>query len=206
MIEKSLRFSFAVMSGGEGRRFGADKTKAKLLNKPLYMYAIETGLALTDDVMLVSRDSSKYKPFISGVRYFNDEYPNQCPMAGMMTAAKHAVYDRVFVLSADAPLFTPALAAYIAEKGRGFDGVIPVIGGKNYNLAAIYSVNMLKNLEEFYNKGIYKLNICYGNSDILFLKDSDFAKNFNIEKSFININTVADMEKAAELVLSAKSI
>ncbi len=197
-------FSFAVMSGGEGRRFGSDKTKARLLGKPLYMYALEIGMSLTDDVMLVSRDPLKYEPFLEGVKYLADEYPNQCPMAGMMTAAKHASCGRVFILSADAPLFSSRLAAYIAEKGAGRDAAIPVIGGKNYNLAAVYSVSMLKSFEICYNKGIYRLTDCYGNNDVIFLGERDMPDYIAAEHSFLNINTVKDLE-LAEHILSLKN-
>ena len=199
-----MRFSFAVMSGGEGRRFGSDKTKALLLGKPLYMYALEAGILLSDDVMLVSRDPLKYEPFIKGIKYLADEYPNQCPMAGMMTAAKHAVYDRVFVLSADAPLFSSRLVSYIAEKGTGRDAAIPVLNEKNYNLAAIYSVSMLKSFESFYNKGAYRLTGCYEGHDVLFLKEPDLPDYAATEHSFLNINTLKDLE-LAERILSHKN-
>lgn len=189
------KFSFAVMSGGEGRRFGGDKTKALLNSKELYLYSIEKGLTLSDDVMLISRNSKKYNPFVDNVRYIEDEYENQCPMAGMITAANNAKYDNIFILSADMPLISIDVIKLICKNFQNCDAVIPVINEKSYNLTAIYKKSLLKSLINFYKNNIYKLNICFNQFNITFLDEKYFSK-YNIQKEFLNINTTSQLDIA----------
>lgn len=189
------KFSFAVMSGGEGRRFGGDKTKALLNSKELYLYSIEKGLKLSDDVMLISRNSKKYNPFVDNVRYIEDEYENQCPMAGMITAANNAKYDNIFILSADMPLISIDVIKLICKNFKNCDAVIPVINEKSYNLTAIYKKSLLKSLIDFYKNNIYKLNICFNQFNITFLDEKYFSK-YNIQKEFLNINTTSQLDIA----------
>lgn len=200
-----MKLTFALMSGGEGRRFGSDKTKALLNGKPLYLYGLELGLSLTDDILHLSRDPAKYEPFTGGVRYIADAYPNQCPMAGMITAANEARYDHLFVLSADSPLLQKPIVEFLFESGKGYDAVIPVINGKYYNLAALYSKKMLKSLYDYYNQGVYKITLCYENFNILFIDENILNVNGFSQNSFININTAEELETASNLLLERVS-
>ena len=58
-----MDISYAMLSGGKAKRFGSDKTKALYKEKPLYIYGLETGLKVSCDVMHISKDAEKYKPF-----------------------------------------------------------------------------------------------------------------------------------------------
>lgn len=187
------------MSGGIGKRFGSDKTKALLAGKPLYRYGLELGLEVSGDVMHVSRNILKYEPFIKGVRYIEDEYPYMCPMAGMITAANHALNKRIFILSADAPLFDKKLIQYFDSIMGGYDAVIPLIDGKYYNLAALYSKKMLKGLLKFYNNGVYKITESLSNFNVLFLQEDKIFSISPSKASFLNLNTEEELQKAAEI-------
>lgn len=192
-------FSFVIMAGGEGKRFGKDKTKALLNGKELFIYSVEKGIKMTDDVIIVSRNKEKYKPFINNVKYIEDEYENQCPMAGMITVSNYAKYDNIFIISADTPLLSTDVIEIIISNLNSYDGVIPVINGKSCNLSAIYKKNTLKSLLPFYEKGIYKLNISFKDFNILYLDETYFHK-YNINKEFLNINTINDLENAKKFI------
>ena len=69
-----MECSFALLSGGNSRRFNDDKTKALLNGTPLYKYGLECGLLISDDVIHISKNKEKYKPFIKGVKYIEDEF------------------------------------------------------------------------------------------------------------------------------------
>ncbi len=196
--------SFAVISGGEGRRFGSDKTRAMLNGKELYRYGVELGMSISDDVMLVSRDSAKYAPFIDGVTYLEDELENQCPMAGLITAARHAKHDVIFALSADTPLLDKDIVNFICSHINEYDAVIPDIDDKFWNLAACYKKSTLLNLLTYYERGHYKLVTALNDFNILPLKNVKFVdKCLNIRK-FININNQIELEKTTQIVDNLK--
>ena len=138
-----MKCSFALLSGGSSRRFVSDKTKALLYGKPLFLYGLECGLEVSDDVLHISKNKDKYKPFINNVKYIEDELDVICPMSGLITAARHAKYEYIFILSADSPLITGNFFKYLYNNIKSYDGVMPVINSKSYPLTAVYKKSIL---------------------------------------------------------------
>ena len=193
-----MNISYAVLSGGQAKRFGSDKTKALYKGKPLYLYGIETGLSLSSDVMLISKDSSKYQPYLKNVQYLQDDLGEICPMSGLIKAGQSAKYDDIFILSADAPLIEKEFVTFLYSHFNNCDGVIPVINGKNYTLMGFYKRKVLLNMLDDYNnknfkiiKSLEKYNIKYINEDII------FSSGFN-DTMFTNINFQEDLNKLEE--------
>lgn len=193
-----MDISYAVLSGGQAKRFGSDKTKALYKGKPLYLYGIETGLALSSDVMLISKDSSKYQPYLKNVQYLQDDLGEICPMSGLIKAGMSAKYDDIFILSADAPLIEKEFVKFLYSSFSNCDGVIPVINGKSYTLMGFYKRKVLLNMLDDYNnknfkiiKSLEKYNIKYINEDII------FSSGFN-DTMFTNINFQEDLNKLEE--------
>lgn len=193
-----MDISYAVLSGGQAKRFGSDKTKALYKGKPLYLYGIETGLSLSSDVMLISKDSSKYQPYLKNVQYLQDDLGEICPMSGLIKAGQSAKYDDIFILSADAPLIEKEFVTFLYSHFNNCDGVIPVINGKNYTLMGFYKRKVLLNMLDDYNnknfkiiKSLEKYNIKYINEDII------FSLGFN-DTMFTNINFQEDLNKLEE--------
>ena len=193
-----MDISYAVLSGGQAKRFGSDKTKALYKGKPLYLYGIETGLSLSSDVMLISKDSSKYQPYLKNVLYLQDDLGEICPMSGLIKAGQSAKYDDIFILSADAPLIEKEFVTFLYSHFNNCDGVIPVINGKSYTLMGFYKRKVLLNMLDDYNnknfkiiKSLEKYNIKYINEDII------FSSGFN-DTMFTNINFQEDLNKLEE--------
>lgn len=193
-----MDISYAVLSGGQAKRFGSDKTKALYKGKPLYLYGIETGLSLSSDVMLISKDSSKYQPYLKNVQYLQDDLGEICPMSGLIKVGMSAKYDDIFILSADAPLIEKEFVKFLYSSFNNCDGVIPVINGKSYTLMGFYKRKVLLNMLDDYNnknfkiiKSLDKYNIKYINEDII------FSSGFN-DTMFTNINFQEDLNKLEE--------
>ena len=190
-----MDISYAVLSGGKAKRFGSDKTKALYKGKPLYIYGLETGLSISSDVMHISKDAEKYKPFLENVRYLQDDLEEICPMSGLIKAGQIAKYDDIFVVSADAPLIEKEFVKFLYSNFYDCDGIIPVINGKSYTLMSFYKRKVLLNMLNDYNnknfkiiKSLEKYNIKYINEDII------FSSGFN-DTMFININFQEDLNK-----------
>ncbi len=190
-----MNISYAVLSGGKAKRFGSDKTKALYKKKPLYLYCLETGLSVSSDVMHISKDAAKYKPFLENVQYLQDDLEEICPMSGLIKAAQAAKYDDIFTVSADAPLINSDFVKFLYGYFKDCDGVIPVINDKSYTLMSFYKRKVLLNMLNDYNnknfkiiKSLEKYNIKYINEDII------FSSGFN-DTMFTNINFQEDLNK-----------
>ena len=189
-----MKCSFALLSGGSSRRFVSDKTKALLYGKPLFLYGLECGLEVSDDVLHISKNKDKYKPFINNVKYIEDELDVICPMSGLITAARHAKYEYIFILSADSPLITGNFFKYLFNNIKSYDGVMPVINSKSYPLTAVYKKSILLSMEEDYNKENYKLIKSLERHNIIYLQEDEIIKAGFKKDIFININYKDDLK------------
>lgn len=193
-----MECSFALLSGGNSRRFVDDKTKALLYGRQLYLYGLECGLKISGDVLHISKNKVKYEPFIENVRYVEDELDEVCPMSGLITAARHAKYEYIFILSADSPLITDNFFKYLYNNINGYDGIIPVINSKAWPLTALYKRHVLLSMESDYNKGNYKLMKSLENHNILHMEEKEIIKAGFTKDIFVNINYKDDIKLLEE--------
>lgn len=193
-----MKCSFALLSGGSSRRFVSDKTKALLYGKPLFLYGLECGLEVSDDVLHISKNKDKYKPFINNVKYLEDELDVICPMSGLITAARHAKYEYIFILSADSPLITGNFFKYLYNNIKSYDGVMPVINSKSYPLTAVYKKSILLSTEEDYKKENFKLIKSLERHNIIYLQEDEIIKAGFKKDIFININYQDDLKSLEE--------
>lgn len=193
-----MEYSFALLSGGSSRRFEDDKTKALLYGKPLYLYGLECGISISYDVMHISKNREKYKPFLENVSYIEDELEVLCPMSGLITAGRKSKYDYIFVLSADSPLITGDFFKYLYNNINGCDGVIPVVNGKEYPLIALYKKHVLLSMEQEYKNNEYKLLKSLKKHNILYIEENEIFKAGFKKDMFININYKEDLKSLEE--------
>lgn len=193
-----MKCSFALLSGGSSRRFVSDKTKALLYGKPLFLYGLKCGLEVSDDVLHISKNKDKYKPFINNVKYLEDELDVICPMSGLITAARHAKYEYIFILSADSPLITGNFFKYLYNNIKSYDGVLPVINSKSYPLTAVYKKSILLSMEEDYKKENFKLIKSLERHNIIYLQEDEIIKAGFKKDIFININYKDDLKSLEE--------
>lgn len=190
-----MNISYAVLSGGKAKRFGSDKTKALYKDKPLYLYVLETGLAVSSDVMHISKNAEKYQPFLENVRYLQDDLEETCPMSGLIKAAQTAKYDDIFTVSADAPLINSEFVKFLYGYFKDCDGVIPVINGKSYTLMSFYKRDVLLAMIDDYKNKNYKITKSLEKFNIKYVCEEDiFAAGFK-SRMFTNINFQEDLDK-----------
>lgn len=190
-----MNISYAVLSGGRAKRFGSDKTKALYKEKPLYIYGLETGLSVSSDVMHISKNAEKYKPFLENVQYLQDDLEEICPMSGLIKAAQAAKYDDIFTVSADAPLISSDFVKFLYGYFKDCDGVIPVINGKSYTLMSFYKKYLLLAMLNDYKNKNYKIIKSLEKFNIKYVCEEDiFAAGFK-SKIFTNINFQEDLNR-----------
>jgi molybdopterin-guanine dinucleotide biosynthesis protein A len=196
-----LRLSCAILAGGMSRRFGTDKTLAELEGIPLVKRVYDSVSNYSDDIMLIAKDTSKYA-FLENVRHLKDISEKQCALVGIITALSYAENDRVFVISADSPLFPFDAVPMMCGYG---ETVIPEVNGKLYTLAAIYPKNILPILNSAFENNRYRVTEALSAVSITklpysaFLPFDRFTKS-EIANGFININTQNDLQTAQQLI------
>ncbi len=184
----------AVLSGGNSKRFEKDKTKALLHSKPLFQYGLECGLKVSDNVIHISKNKEKYKPFMENVLYYEDDLKEVCPMSGLIKAGMQAVYNKVFVISADSPLVTPEFIIYMFSIMEDYDVVMPVVNEKHYPLICLYKKNVLQSMEKDYNIGNYKLIKSIEKHKVKYVDEKEILLKGFSKTIFTNINYQIDLQ------------
>lgn len=190
-----IKLSFALLSGGNSVRFGSDKTTTLYKGLPLFMYGLKTGLSISDDVMHISKNPDKYKPFIESVKYLADDLETVCPMSGLIKAGNEAVYENIFVMSADAPLVSSKFVEFLADNINLYDGIVPSVNNKFYPLISIYKKYVLKSMIDDYKKNNFKIIKSLERFNILYLNEDVIFNNGFTTEIFTNINYTDDLKK-----------
>ncbi len=185
--------SVAILSGGKGRRFGCDKTLTMLRDKPLYSYPLLFAQTISDDVIFISRDKDKYKPFENNVRYLEDDYENQSALAGVLTALDRAKHDKILIIAADMPFINSKVVEILMNSLDRFDIATPIIDNKLMPLISIYNKNVREIFLNFYTNKIYRLNDVFNELNYCAVYESTFNSAGVLNEQFININRNEDL-------------
>ena len=193
-----LDITVAIIAGGMSRRFGSDKTLAPLFGKPLIAWVAEGAALVTDDVLVISKNSGKYA-FLENVRQAEDLYDVQCPLAGLLSAFHYGRYDTVFMISADMPAFPFAALDMMYQAMGKADAVLPYIGEKYFPTAALYHRRTLEVFTTMLKKEDYKLVNALHVLNTVILDKEAFVPYDTDGCAFINTNTPADLARLEEL-------
>jgi len=111
------------------------------------------------------------------------------------------------------PFIKPQLVKYIINKWKhskknlltitgysspknGWDAAIPVFDNKPQPLFGIYSKKVIRNMEETIKNGIRSLREFLKKLDVLYISEDEVRTIDPEGRSFVNINTLEDYEKA----------
>lgn len=112
-----------VLAGGQSSRMGRDKALVELDGITLLDRAIELLRPHAKEVLVIG-DPDKYAPGHATV--VPDDIPGKGPLAGLVTALKHARYVRLLVLACDLPNINDRLLIHLKNDLIGdVDAVVP---------------------------------------------------------------------------------
>ncbi|WP_251341628.1 molybdenum cofactor guanylyltransferase [Haloplanus halophilus] len=121
-----------VLAGGRSTRFGdEDKAVAPLAGTPMIRRVVDRVAPAVDAVVVNCR--AEQVPAISDaldgaavpVRFAEDEYPDEGPMAGMATGLRAVDTEYAFVVACDMPFVDADFVAYLFERAAGHDAAVP---------------------------------------------------------------------------------
>lgn len=140
-------FDGVVLSGGKGRRFGADKTAVRLAGSSLLDRAVSALAAARRVVVVGPRDPAPVSgPVVVRVR---EDPPGGGPGAAIAAGLAEVSAPVVVVLAADLPFVdagpVASLVAALEEAAGSVDGVVPLdADGRSQPLLAAYRTDALR--------------------------------------------------------------
>ena len=200
MIENNILG--VVLAGGKSKRFGDDKTTAKLGNKTLLDHTIEKIEKKFDEILIVS-NNEKHASIKKNVFSTKDLIEGHLgPLVGVLSAMewikKHKKnYNWIATFPCDTPFFDENLVDKIMNCPKNSSKKLFFLksGNRRHNIFGLWSLELKDILLEDINKGHRKVEEWANKvgSEIIEINDEN-------DYNFLNINTKEDLEKAKKKI------
>jgi molybdopterin-guanine dinucleotide biosynthesis protein A len=200
----------AVLAGGRGSRLGGAKANAGLAGRPLISYPLAALAAAGLDPFVVAKPATA--PSVrslsrtalqtanggpaGGLDLVIEPAEPTHPLAGIVAALQYAEAP-VVVLGCDFPFAPPQLLRFLAEAPEPL--VVPAPGGDAQPLVARWTPDLLLDLEAALARE-EPLRRTVASLSARLLTDAELAAFGDPGRVFFNVNTVADLRAAAELL------
>jgi len=191
-----------VLAGGKSKRFGDDKTTAKLGEKTLLDHTVEKIEKKFDEILIISNNETTISNN-KNVFFTKDLIEGHLgPLVGVLSAMEWVKrnkknYNWIATFPCDTPFFDEKLIDKIKNSPRNSSKKLFFLksGTRRHNIFGLWSLELKEILLEDINKGQRKVEEWANKigSEIIEINDDN-------EYSFLNINTKQDLEKAKKKI------
>lgn len=194
------KFTVAIIAGGQSSRMGRDKAFLKLGGATL----IERVMAASADLgqsetILIANQPDDYRHL--GLPMYTDIYPGKGSLGGIYSALARATNPAALVLACDMPFIkTDLLRFMIAQFDKETDIVVPRVKGYPQGMLAIYRKTCLAPIRARLDDNRLKIIGFYSEMRVTYLDEADYAPYDPEGRSFTNLNTPAELERARRLI------
>jgi molybdopterin-guanine dinucleotide biosynthesis protein A len=182
-----------LLAGGQNTRFPT--LKGFIKNDGTSIIARTLSLLETVSERAVISTNAPELYFRFGVPMVGDIIKNSGPMGGIVSVFTATGADEVFVAACDMPFIHKPIIKYIID-GRSGEATVPVVGEKPEPLLAVYTRAAADAMFREMESGQRSLRRMLPKLKVTYL-DMENVQTLDPEgKSFININTPEDYERA----------
>ncbi len=184
--------SVAILAGGRSRRMGQDKALLPIGGRSVIEWVLDRVVPLSDDVTIITDVPGKYRHL--DYRMIGDIFPGKGSLGGIYTAVHAAQYLHCVVVACDMPLLNTDLLRYLADLAPGFDVVVPRIEEFPETMHAVYGKGCLEPIKSRLLADQLKIIGFFEDVRVRYVERNDVSRFDPTFRSFININTPADLE------------
>lgn len=211
MADDLSSLALIINAGGESRRMGRSKALLPVPpdGTPLIAHVARRLASLSlDRVIVVANDPTlpAMAQLSAPTIFVADAYPGAGTLGGIATGLQR-INGWAVVVACDLPLVAPqvfALLAHIAaerdEQGECWDAVVPVIGGYEEPLHALYHRRCLPAIEARLAQGQRRVISFMGDVRTRYVSEDELRSVDPQLHSFVNANTPAEWDAALQLL------
>ena len=190
-----------VLAGGRSSRMGENKAFMPFKESCLLEEVVKVLSKLFEEIIIVTENVKELECFskYSNLRIIPDMnfHGDKNSLIGMYTGLSKCKAPFAFITGCDMPFLNSSLINYMMGKVNvNTDLVIPYYGGHYQPLHGIYGKGCLKPMELLLENRTYKINKFFGHVNITKIDLEEIQKFDRELKSFLNINTQVDYNKA----------
>jgi len=194
---QSKNASVIVLSGGTSRRFGRDKSQAKIAGKSLI--ALILGSIPLDFKIVIVGENPKIES--SQYQCVYEDPIGGGPLAGFKAGLDASASELVALIATDMP-FAIGLVLNLINSMKANDDAVMYVDAKGFNqpLAAVYRSKSVKraltDMGEVHGKSMREL--------VSHLKVHEIEMSDEVALALVDIDTVADLEQAIAFAAKVK--
>ncbi len=201
--EASVRppaISVVVLAGGQGRRLGLDKALLEVQGQPLLVRTVQTLAVLSDDVLVVANDPSRYEALRLPARLVADEQSGMGALMGLLSGLKAARHSYALAVACDMPFLSLPLLRHMVTLVEGQDVVIPRLDGMLEPLHAIYGKSCLPFMARLLEHKCRQIIAFFREVKVRYVDEHEVDRLDPLHLSFVNVNTPGDWERVQTLL------
>jgi molybdopterin-guanine dinucleotide biosynthesis protein A len=186
-----------ILSGGKSSRMGTNKALLKInemTNIERIITRLQTGFP---NPVLVTNDPEAYR--FLGIKTIGDHFQGKGPIAGIHAGLCASSTELNVVAACDMPFISVKLAAALVEKIQNYDAVIPVIGGRQQPLFAVYKKKLAGVMEECLKADRLRIKDLLDSVNALYLTEQELKVELSLDRIFFNMNNPYEYEEALQL-------
>lgn len=181
-----------ILAGGENRRLPFIKSMVTVDGIPVIERILEVHKRLFEKIIISTNMPEMY--FRYGLSMAGDIVNERGPLTGILSAMMSHEDESFFVMASDMPFPNESLIRYIISVDCGADAVIPVYQGEPQPLLGIYNRRLIRQMYSSIAQKKKSMRRFVSEIDTHFIDEE--IKNIDPEgRSFININTINDLNK-----------
>ena len=171
-----------ILCGGKSSRMGFDKALLSVNNTYVLLETYQKLATIFESVVLVTDDCRKFPAVFSNCHMWEDEYSEQGPLGGIVTALEKMTTDFLFVTACDIPNISVKDISRLVSEAMDNDVVLFAKGEKYETLCARYSNRCLPIFKEQLDNNQYRIRANFDQLRLKVLAVSETNKLHNVNR------------------------
>ena len=204
MTAPSPDLTVAVLAGGKSSRMGSDKAFVRVRGRPLIEDVLEQMAGLGAETVLITNQPQAYRYL--GVPLFGDVLPDVGALGGLYSALHHSTRARTLCVACDMPFVARPLLEHLIALSADCDAVVPRLragpaGGLEAEpFRAVYArAACLGPIRAALDAGRRRVISFFPDVRVRFVDEPEIERFDPDHRSFFNINTPEDLDRARQL-------
>jgi len=191
-----------LLAGGMGKRIGGRKPERTLGGRSLLQRSIDALQQVTPRIMVSIAPGQEHPEIDARVPVIlcEDLLPSRGPLTGIYTGLQSSAAEAVLVVPCDAPFLEPALLKMLLGRRHGWDAVVPETGGQLHPAVGVYARSCLPALVDALNSENLSIRGLLARVRADIVPEDDLRAVDPALRTFFNVNTAADLRRAAAML------
>lgn len=188
-----------ILAGGESRRMGVNKAHLLVEGVPMIERGVNTLLAVTDDISIVTNTPEAYLqfgvPLLGDLR--RDAGRGAGPLAGIEAALHAATRSFSLIVACDLPFLTADFLSLLLSSRQDAQIVVPETTGTQnprlHSMCAVYQASVSPVVTRLLDGGERRMETLLEHTTVRRIRASEYAHLPQSNRLLININTPDDL-------------